>query len=72
MSAAPAERPHRSAPAEHPKDSEASLLDEANPLTERLPGYRIEIIKGQIRVTPPVDGAHGRGLTDLMLPFIAA
>ncbi|WP_167157487.1 Uma2 family endonuclease [Streptomyces sp. MBT27] len=68
MSAAPAERPHHAAGT----DGEASLLDEANLLMERLPGYRIEIIEGQIRVTPPADGAHGRGLTDLMLPFILA
>ncbi|MFE9405500.1 Uma2 family endonuclease [Streptomyces sp. NPDC006530] len=68
MSAAPAERPHSA----EASDREKSLLDEANLLMERNPGYRIEIIEGQIRVTPPADGAHGRGLTKLMSPFMAA
>ncbi|MFI6049099.1 Uma2 family endonuclease [Streptomyces violascens] len=60
MSAAPAERPH----------SEWPLLDEANRLMERLPGYRVEVIGGQIIVTPPADGAHAEVLTDLMVPFL--
>jgi Uma2 family endonuclease len=39
---------------------------------DRLPGYRIEIIDGEIRVTPPPDVAHARALTTIMLPFVAA
>ncbi|MFF3860993.1 Uma2 family endonuclease [Streptomyces sp. NPDC002209] len=66
MSAAPAEQPYGEPQAER------SLLDEANALMERLPGYRVEIIGGQILVSPPADGAHARGLTDLMLPFLTA
>ncbi|MEU9194882.1 Uma2 family endonuclease [Streptomyces hundungensis] len=68
MSSASAERPQS---AEGP-DSGESLLDAANLLMERNPGYRVEIIRGQIRVTPPADGAHGLGLTTLMIPFMAA
>ncbi|MCX5145875.1 MULTISPECIES: Uma2 family endonuclease [unclassified Streptomyces] len=66
MSAAPAEHPYSE------PEAEPSLLDEANALMERLPGYRVEIIGGQILVSPPADGAHGRGLTKLMRPFITA
>ncbi|MFE2551567.1 Uma2 family endonuclease [Streptomyces sp. NPDC059355] len=66
MSAAPAEQPHGE------PEPERTLLEEANALMERLPGYRVEIIGGQILVSPPADGAHARGLTDLMLPFLTA
>ncbi|MFD5506189.1 Uma2 family endonuclease [Streptomyces sp. NPDC127051] len=66
MSAAPAEQPHGE------PEPERTLLEEANVLMDRLPGYRVEIIGGQILVSPPADGAHGRGLTDLMLPFLTA
>ncbi|MEE1758979.1 MULTISPECIES: Uma2 family endonuclease [unclassified Streptomyces] len=62
MSAALVERPH----GEHP------LIAEANRLIERLPGYRVEIIGGQILVSPPPDGPHGDVLTDLLLPFATA
>ncbi|MEV7612333.1 Uma2 family endonuclease [Streptomyces sp. NPDC089799] len=62
MSAAPAEQPL----------GDRSLLDEANRLMERNPGYRVEIIGGVIVVTPPADVAHSRGLTKLMRPFLAA
>ncbi|MBW5485815.1 Uma2 family endonuclease [Streptomyces bambusae] len=64
MSAAPAEQPYSE------PEAERSLLDEANALMERLPGYRVEIIGGQILVSPPADGPHGEILTDLMLPFV--
>lgn len=43
MSAASVERPHGDRP----------LIAEANRLMERLPGYRVEIIGGQILVAPP-------------------
>ncbi|MFD8415761.1 MULTISPECIES: Uma2 family endonuclease [unclassified Streptomyces] len=62
MSAAPAEQPY----------GDRSLLDEANRLMERNPGYRVEIIGGQIIVSPPADGPHGEVLTDLILPFVVA
>ncbi|MFD0269894.1 Uma2 family endonuclease [Streptomyces sp. NPDC127106] len=62
MSAAPAEQP----------PGNRSLIDEANRLMERNPGYRVEIIEGQILVSPPADGPHGEVLTDLILPFVVA
>lgn len=62
MSAAAVERPH----------GERPLIAEANRLMDRLPGYRVEIIEGQILVTPPPDGPHGEALTDLVLPFLQA
>ncbi|NUR00621.1 MAG: Uma2 family endonuclease [Streptomyces sp.] len=62
MSAASVERPHGDRP----------LIAEANRLMDRLPGYRVEIIGGQILVSPPPDGPHARALTDLMLPFLNA
>ncbi|BET48108.1 Uma2 family endonuclease [Kitasatospora aureofaciens] len=62
MSAASVELPHGDLP----------LVAEANRLMERNPGYRVEIIGGQLLVTPPPDGPHSRALTKLMRPFIAA
>ncbi|MET9187374.1 Uma2 family endonuclease [Streptomyces tendae] len=62
MSAASVELPHGDLP----------LVAEANRLMERNPGYRVEIIGGQLVVTPPPDGPHSRALTKLMRPFIAA
>ncbi|MFI6642161.1 Uma2 family endonuclease [Streptomyces sp. NPDC050504] len=62
MSAASVERPAVDRP----------LIAEANRLMDRLPGYRVEIIGGQILVTPPADGPHARALTKLMRPFITA
>jgi Uma2 family endonuclease len=62
MSAASVERPHENRP----------LIAEANRLMDRNPGYRVEIIGGQLLVTPPPDGPHGVALTDFMLPLAAA
>lgn len=59
MSTASVERPHEERP----------LIAEANRLKDRNPGYRVEIIGGQILVSPPPDGPHAVVLTDLMLPF---
>ncbi|MFE6159169.1 Uma2 family endonuclease [Streptomyces sp. NPDC056486] len=67
MSAAAAERPH-----DDMSHGEQSLTAEANLLMDRNPGHRVEIIGGQITVTPPPDGAHARALTDLMVPFLGA
>ncbi|CAL9559611.1 Uma2 family endonuclease [Streptomyces sp. enrichment culture] len=62
MFTAPAEPPHGDLP----------LIAEANRLMDRNPGYRVEIIGGQLTATPPPDGPHSRALTKLMRPFIAA
>ncbi|MEV8122936.1 Uma2 family endonuclease [Streptomyces sp. NPDC085944] len=62
MSAASVELPHGDLP----------LIAEANRIMDRLPGYRVEIIGGQLLVTPPPHGPHGEVLTDLILPFAAA
>lgn len=62
MSAAAVERPHEDRP----------LIAEANRIMDRLPGYRVEIIGGQIIVSPPPDGPHAEALTDLILPFVAS
>ncbi|MFK0254270.1 Uma2 family endonuclease [Streptomyces sp. NPDC090445] len=62
MSTAPAEQPH----------SEWPLIDLANRLMEQYPGHRVEIIGGQVLVSPPADRAHARALTGLMLPFLNA
>lgn len=59
MSAAAVERPHGDRP----------LITEANRIMDRLPGYRVEIVGGQILVSPPPDGPHAESLTDLVLPF---
>jgi hypothetical protein len=62
MSAAAVERPH----------GERPLLAEANRLMDRLPGYRVEIIGGQILVSPPPNAPHARALSRLRRPFTAA
>lgn len=62
MSAAVVERPHEDRP----------LTAEANRIMDRLPGYRVEIIGGQILVSPRPDGPHAEALTDLVLPFVAS
>ncbi|WP_210578123.1 Uma2 family endonuclease [Streptomyces sp. GESEQ-4] len=62
MSAASVERPHGDRP----------LIAEANRLMDRNPGYRVEIIEGQILVSPPPDAAHARALSRLMRPFVTA
>ncbi|MFB7466784.1 Uma2 family endonuclease [Streptomyces sp. NPDC056224] len=64
------------APVEHPEyadeEKPLTLLEEADLLMERNPGYRVEIIGGILTVTPPPDLPHARVLTDLMLPFLSA
>ncbi|MEV7025750.1 Uma2 family endonuclease [Kitasatospora sp. NPDC093558] len=49
-----------------------TLLETAEMLSERLVGHRVEIIGGQITVTPPPDGPHGETLTDIMIPLWSA
>lgn len=62
MPATAVEQPHGDRP----------LIAQANRLMERNPGYRVEIIGGQILVSPPPDAPHAKALTDLMLPFLSA
>ncbi|MEU9911807.1 Uma2 family endonuclease [Streptomyces sp. NPDC051001] len=62
MSATAVEQPHGDRP----------LIAQANRLMERNPGYRVEIIGGQILVSPPPDAPHAVVLTDLMMPFLSA
>ncbi|MGA5819158.1 Uma2 family endonuclease [Kitasatospora sp. NPDC094028] len=49
-----------------------TLLEAAELISDRLMGHRVEILGGQITVTPPPDGPHGETLTDLMIPLWAA
>ncbi|MGW0563036.1 Uma2 family endonuclease [Streptomyces sp. NPDC003016] len=57
---------------EHPCDDDEppTLLEEANILMDRLPGYRVEILGGTITVAPPPDAPHASVLTRLMRPFL--
>ncbi|WP_197363509.1 Uma2 family endonuclease, partial [Streptomyces clavuligerus] len=59
---------------ECPWDSEPeiNLLDEADRLSEENPGWRVEIIGGNLTMAPSPDSRHARVLTDLMVPFIMA
>lgn len=54
------------------RSGDRPLTKLADEIMERHPGYRVEIIGGQILVSPPPDGGHAIALTDLMLPFLAA
>ncbi|SFL90508.1 Uma2 family endonuclease [Streptomyces pini] len=56
---------------EYPCDDAPNLLEEAEELSRKLPGYRVEIIGGEITVTPPADGHHGLSLTDLTFALAA-
>ncbi|WP_327718985.1 Uma2 family endonuclease [Streptomyces sp. NBC_00490] len=60
MSAAAVERPYGDRP----------LIAEANRLMERNPGYRVEIIGGQILVSPAPDGPHSEALMLFAAPFL--
>ncbi|KJS61136.1 Uma2 family endonuclease [Streptomyces rubellomurinus] len=62
MSAAAVEEP----------SEQMTLLEAAELVSDRLVGHRVEILGGQITVTPPPDGPHGEMLTDLMIPLWAA
>ncbi|MGP3927172.1 MULTISPECIES: Uma2 family endonuclease [unclassified Streptomyces] len=58
---------------EHPcYDDEPTLLEAAEEVAQKLPGHRVEIIGGEITVTPPPDMPHAHRLTDIMIPLIAA
>ncbi|WP_460068735.1 Uma2 family endonuclease [Streptomyces sp. YKOK-I1] len=49
-----------------------SLTALAEEIMERHPGYRVEIIGGQILVTPSPDAPHARALSRLSRPFTVA
>lgn len=48
------------------------LIDVADMVSRTLPDHRVEILGGQLVVSPPADGPHGEALTDLMAPLLAA
>ncbi|MFB7466783.1 Uma2 family endonuclease [Streptomyces sp. NPDC056224] len=54
------------------EDRPPTLLEAANRLMEQAPGYRVEIIGGQLTVTPPADLPHSRVLNKITRPFVAA
>ncbi|AIA05661.1 Uma2 family endonuclease [Streptomyces noursei] len=66
MSAAAVERQH--GPAHEPP----MLLEQADRLMEQLPGYRVEILGGDLTVTPPSDFGHAKGLSSLRDTFASA
>ncbi|WEV25682.1 Uma2 family endonuclease [Streptomyces sp. 71268] len=55
---------------EPPCAGTSALLREAERLADKLPGYRVEIIGGELTVTLPPDGPHGESLTNLLLAFV--
>ncbi|MGW5095202.1 Uma2 family endonuclease [Streptomyces nodosus] len=65
MSAASVEQPFDD-------DRPFTLTAIADEIMERHPGYRVEIIGGNLLVTPAPDVPHARALTKLMRPFIEA
>ncbi|KUO11972.1 Uma2 family endonuclease [Streptomyces sp. DSM 15324] len=60
MSSAAVERPRENRP----------LIAEANLIMESLPGRRVEIIGGQILVSPAPDGPHSEALMLFAAPFL--
>ncbi|MFB7908986.1 MULTISPECIES: Uma2 family endonuclease [unclassified Kitasatospora] len=51
---------------------QVTLLEAAELISDRLVGHRVEVLGGQITVTPPPDGPHNDMLTDLIIPLSAA
>ncbi|MFD7452399.1 Uma2 family endonuclease [Kitasatospora sp. NPDC059827] len=49
-----------------------TLLEAAELISEKFPGYRVEIIGSEITVTPPPNIKHSRSLTKLMRLLFAA
>ncbi|GAA0688179.1 Uma2 family endonuclease [Kitasatospora atroaurantiaca] len=56
---------------EHPFE-QPTLLEAADMISSQLPGHRVEIIGGQIAVTPPANASHSRALTLIMAALLAA
>ncbi|MEU2099301.1 Uma2 family endonuclease [Streptomyces globisporus] len=52
-------------------DEPKPLIEAANRLMDRLPGYRVEIIDGMLSVAPLRDGPHADALTTVMLPLLS-
>ncbi|MBO1416361.1 Uma2 family endonuclease [Streptomyces sp. FH025] len=48
------------------------LLETAELISKQFVGHRVEILGGQITVTPTADGQHGDSLTTMSVPFIVA
>ncbi|OEV03388.1 Uma2 family endonuclease [Streptomyces oceani] len=67
MTIAP-ERP-RSAATE---ETGTRLMDLADAAAQAMPGSTVEVLGGQLIVTPGPDGPHGESLTALMEPLMAA
>ncbi|ADI09144.1 integral membrane protein [Streptomyces bingchenggensis BCW-1] len=53
------------------EETTVSLIDIAETVFQNLPGYRPEILGGQLIVTPPADPPHAESLTNLTLAFAA-
>ncbi|MEU1422342.1 Uma2 family endonuclease [Kitasatospora sp. NPDC005751] len=49
-----------------------TLLEAAELISNQLVGHRVEIIGGQITVTPPPNGQHGDALTSISIPLLLA
>lgn len=60
----------RATAAEH--GEQYSLLEAADHISDRLPGFRVEILGGEITVAPLADADHGVTLTDIMFTLLAA
>ncbi|EFL15797.1 predicted protein [Streptomyces sp. C] len=50
-----------------PMRHDTAVADAADRLSDRLPGYRVEILQGRITATPHADGAHAETLTWLTI-----
>ncbi|MFD5433877.1 Uma2 family endonuclease [Kitasatospora sp. NPDC127067] len=49
-----------------------TLLETAELISTQFAGHRVEILGGQITVTPPPDGQHGDSLTSISIPLLVA
>ncbi|MZE78705.1 Uma2 family endonuclease [Streptomyces sp. SID5475] len=56
--------------AEPGSHNRTALLDEAEWISQRLPGCRVEILDGEITVTPLAGAAHAEALTDVTVQLI--
>ncbi|MBW1602294.1 Uma2 family endonuclease [Streptomyces sp. JJ66] len=50
-----------------PRERPMGLLDIAEMVYREFPGHRVEVLAGQLTVTPPADPPHGDALTDLTM-----
>lgn len=55
-----------------PVEPGISLIDLAEAAAQAMPGHKVEILGGQLIVTPPPDGPHGESLTAVMKPLLKA